>query len=50
MLISGVGYLGAVKTTLLNYTLTAKHGKRVAVIMNGKLDTMASLIIAEAGC
>ena len=30
------GYLGAGKTTLLNYILTAQHGKKVAVIMNGK--------------
>eukprot|EP00897_Mesotaenium_endlicherianum_P005847 jgi/Mesen1/5290/ME000263S04398 len=28
------GYLGAGKTTLVNYVLTAKHGQRIAVIVN----------------
>jgi G3E family GTPase len=28
------GYLGAGKTTLLNRVLTARHGKRYAVIVN----------------
>jgi hypothetical protein len=30
------GYLGAGKTTLMNYILKAKHGKKIAVILNGK--------------
>lgn len=30
------GYLGSGKTTLLNYILNAKHGKKVAVILNGE--------------
>jgi G3E family GTPase len=29
------GYLGSGKTTLINYILTANHGKRIAVIENG---------------
>ena len=34
------GFLGAGKTTVVNYVLHAKHGKRVAVIINaGALST-----------
>ena len=29
------GYLGAGKTTLMNYILKEQHGKRIAVILNG---------------
>ncbi len=29
------GYLGAGKTTLVNYILKQQHGKRIAVILNG---------------
>lgn len=32
------GYLGAGKTTLVNYILKVQHGKKIAVILNG-LDT-----------
>ncbi|KAL8933938.1 MAG: hypothetical protein Q9216_006147 [Gyalolechia sp. 2 TL-2023] len=37
------GYLGAGKTTLVNYILREQHGKRVAVILNG-LDTGVAAI------
>ena len=30
-----IGYLGAGKTTLLNHILTAQHGKKIAVLLNG---------------
>jgi polynucleotide 5'-kinase involved in rRNA processing len=30
------GYLGSGKTTLLNYILNEQHGKKIAVILNGK--------------
>lgn len=30
-----LGYLGAGKTTLMNYILQEEHGKRIAVILNG---------------
>ncbi|EPQ65496.1 hypothetical protein BGT96224_3437 [Blumeria graminis f. sp. tritici 96224] len=29
------GYLGAGKTTLMNYILSEQHGKKIAVILNG---------------
>ena len=32
--ITHAGFLGAGKTTLVNYILTAKHGYRIAVILN----------------
>jgi G3E family GTPase len=43
------GYLGAGKTTLINHILTAKHGLRIAVLVNdfGAVNIDASLI-AEA--
>jgi len=30
-----IGYLGAGKTTLMNYILNERHGKKIAVILNG---------------
>lgn len=30
------GYLGAGKTTLMNYILSHEHGKKIAVILNGE--------------
>ena len=30
-----IGYLGSGKTTLLNYVLHERHGKKIAVILNG---------------
>lgn len=38
------GYLGAGKTTLLNYILKEKHGKKIAVIMNGLFSSHLKLI------
>jgi hypothetical protein len=31
------GYLGAGKTTLMNYILNEQHGKKIAVILNGNV-------------
>jgi len=36
MLTKVPGYLGAGKTTLMNYILNEQHGKKIAVILNGK--------------
>jgi G3E family GTPase len=44
------GYLGAGKTTLINHVLTAKHGLRIAVLVNdfGAINIDASLIADNA--
>ena len=34
-----LGYLGAGKTTLMNYILNTQHGKKIAVILNGNSTT-----------
>jgi ABC-type molybdenum transport system ATPase subunit/photorepair protein PhrA len=48
---SRLGYLGAGKTTLLNHILTAEHGKKIAVIMNGMSRTQFSVHLrAEGQC
>jgi G3E family GTPase len=41
------GFLGAGKTTLLNHILTAKHGKRIAIIENefGEVDVDSDLVL-----
>lgn len=38
------GYLGSGKTTLLQYILTAEHGHRIAVCMNGRSGTRRSYL------
>ncbi|KAL8802832.1 MAG: hypothetical protein Q9200_006448 [Gallowayella weberi] len=51
------GYLGAGKTTLVNYILRAQHGKRIAVVLNGlytpkfgdSADIEKSLTISQEG-
>ncbi|XP_068650384.1 uncharacterized protein [Aristolochia californica] len=44
------GFLGSGKTTLLNHILTAKHGRRIAVIENefGEVDIDGSLVASHA--
>ena len=49
------GYLGAGKTTLMNYILNEQHGKKIAVILNGKYPDFATnftlliLVLLEFG-
>jgi hypothetical protein len=44
------GFLGSGKTTLINYILTEKHGKKIAIIENefGAIDIDSSLISSNA--
>ncbi|KAG9454364.1 hypothetical protein H6P81_007268 [Aristolochia fimbriata] len=44
------GFLGSGKTTLLNHILTAKHGRRIAVIENefGEVDIDGSLVASHS--
>ncbi|PVH85992.1 cobW-domain-containing protein [Cadophora sp. DSE1049] len=42
------GYLGAGKTTLMNYVLNEQHGKKIAVILNA-IDIEKSLTVNKGG-
>ena len=46
-LTSRIGYLGAGKTTLMNYVLNHQHGKKIAVILNGNSETTSSFGLAN---
>ncbi len=39
------GFLGSGKTTLLNYILTKNHGKKIAVIENGRWPNFLNKIL-----
>lgn len=42
------GYLGAGKSTLLNHILSAHHGKKIAVILNGLYFPIAPIPLQAA--
>ncbi|PQE28939.1 COBW domain-containing protein [Rutstroemia sp. NJR-2017a BBW] len=41
------GYLGAGKTTLMNYILNEQHGKKIAVILNGNVASSISSTVSD---
>ncbi|PQE31658.1 putative dopamine-responsive protein [Rutstroemia sp. NJR-2017a WRK4] len=41
------GYLGAGKTTLMNYILNEQHGKKIAVILNGSVASSISSTVSD---